>query len=81
MATLHKPDRRSLLVWTRTRGSEPGPAGEGGSRLCNVSEVVISFHPSSWMGTRSHSLTRHKDECVCVRVEGFKGGGLMGSRP
>lgn len=65
-------------VRTRTRRSGHdglrGPAGEGGSRLCNVSEVVISFHPSLGMGTRSHSLTRHKAGCVSERVGGSREG-------
>lgn len=52
-----------------------GPAGEGGSGLRNVSEeAVIRVHPSSGMGTRSHSLTRHKAGCVCVRGGGSREG-------
>lgn len=68
-----------LPVWTR--GSQPskqrGPAGEGGSGLSNVSEeAVIRVHPSSGMGTRSHSLTRHKAGCVCARGVGVQGRGF-----
>lgn len=52
-----------------------GPAGEGGSGLRNVSEeAVIRVHPSSGMGTRSHSLTRHKAGCVCERGGGSREG-------
>lgn len=77
------PDYRPLQGWTR--GSRPngqrGPAGEGGSELRNVSEeAVIKVHPSSGMGTRSHSLTRHKAGCVCERGGGPRGV-LMGNRP
>lgn len=76
-ARISWPDRRPLPVWTR--GSRPdglrGPAGEGGSVLRNVSEeAVIRVHPSSGMGTRSHSLTRHKAGCVCVRGGGSREG-------
>ena len=76
-ARVSRPDRRPLPVWTR--GSRPdglrGPAGEGGSVLRNVSEeAVIRVHPSSGMGTRSHSLTRHKAGCVCVRGGGSREG-------
>lgn len=78
MARLLRPYCRPHPLWTRTRGSRPdrlrGPAGEGGSGLRNVSEVVNSFHPSSGMGTRSHSLTRHKAGCVCERVGGSREG-------
>lgn len=71
------PDYRPLQRWTR--GSRPngqrGPAGEGGSELRNVSEeAVIRVHPSSGMGTRSHSLTRHKAGCVCERGGGPREG-------
>lgn len=84
--SLSRPERRPLPVWTR--GSRPyrlrGPAGEGGSVQRNVSEeAVIRVHPSSGMGTRSHSLTRHKAGCVCVRGggsrEGFDGEQAMTS--
>lgn len=60
----------------------PGPTGrggqlEGGSVQRNVSEeAVIRVHPSSGMGTRSHSLTRHKAGCVCVRGVGVQGRGF-----
>lgn len=81
---LSRPDCRSHPVWTRgSQPSEPrGPAGEGGSVLRNVSEkAVIRVHPPSGMGTRSHSLTRHKAGCVCERAGGLREGVLMGSRP
>lgn len=59
-----------------------GTAGEGGSGVRTVSEeaVINRVHPSSGMGTRSHSLTRHKAGCVCKRGWGSKGGGLMGEQ-
>lgn len=76
------PDYRPLQRWTR--GSRPngqrGPAGEGGSELRNVSEeAVIRVHPSSGMGTRSHSLTRHKAGCVCERGGGPREGFWWGA--
>ena len=76
------PDYRPLQGWTR--GSRPngqrGPAAEGGSELCNVSEeAVISVHPSLGMGTRSHSLTRHKAGCVCERGGGPREGFWWGA--
>lgn len=74
---LTTPDLRPLPVWTRGSQSDGlrGPAGEGGSGLCNVSEeAVIRVHPSSGMGTRSHSLTRHKAGCVCERGGGTREG-------
>ena len=83
LARLSRPNHSPLPVWTR--GSRPdglrGPAGEGGSGLRNVSEeAVIRVHPSSWMGTRSHSLTRHKAVCVCVRRVGVQGRGFDGEQ-
>lgn len=82
LVKVSRPDCRPLQVWTR--GPRPdvlrGPAGEGGSGLRNVSEeAVIRAHPSSGMGTRSHSLTRHKAGCVCERV-GVQGRGFDGEQ-
>lgn len=76
---LHEPDP------DRPESTNRGPAGGGGSGLRNAAEVVIRFRSSSGMGTRSHSLTRHKAECVCHRVflGGIQGRGLdeRGGRP
>jgi len=57
-----------------------GPAGVGGSVQRNVSEeAVIRVHPSSGMGTRSNSLTRHKAGCVCARGGGSREGFRWGA--
>lgn len=74
----------SRADWGSWPNGQRRPAGEGGSELCNVSEeAVIRVHPSSGMGTRSHSLTRHKAGCVCDRGggprEGFDGEQAMTS--
>lgn len=42
----------------------PGPMSKGGQLEREAEEAVIRVQASSGMGTRSHSLTRHKAGCV-----------------
>lgn len=52
----------------------PGPMSKRGQLEREAEEAVIRVHPSSGMGTRSHSLTRHKAGCVCERGRGPREG-------